>query len=174
MHGVEKEEKLSFSSSDPALTINQLPTSLELPEDPDVMRQFLIQYLRRVANAVNSKEGGLYSQVEYFSGTQYLTNLNNQGQQNIRNVYRKVFDMVALNGGNIAGSATVSFPHGIANIFQAAPIYANCTSAQASPATQFFTVVYPDVELTSTNVIFTNPLGVALSACYVVANVLKN
>ena len=47
-------------SSDNALNTNQLPISLNVnPEDKD-FDNILLLYLRRVANAVNTKESGLF------------------------------------------------------------------------------------------------------------------
>lgn len=47
-------------SSNPPLNTNQLPISLDVnPEDKD-FDNILLLYLRRVANAVNTKENGLF------------------------------------------------------------------------------------------------------------------
>jgi len=50
---------MTFSSNNP-LNTNQLPISLDVnPEDKD-FENILLLYLRRVANAVNTKVSGLF------------------------------------------------------------------------------------------------------------------
>ena len=45
-------------SSDPALNTNQLPISLDVNPEDSEFQNILLLYLRRVANAVNTKESG--------------------------------------------------------------------------------------------------------------------
>jgi len=158
---------LSFSSDNASL-VNQLPLSIDFPKDQEKFLQILTDTYKRIANAVNTKEGGLFPLMELFNSEQFFTP---QNPQQFRNVYRKVFDVVALNNGPVAGGATVAFPHGISGLKEATFIYASCTSATP----QFFTVVYPDAFLDATNLNFTNPLGsTALNAVYFVAEYVKN
>lgn len=90
-------------SSDNALNTNQLPISLDVnPEDKD-FENILLLYLRRVANAVNTKESGLFLLQENANFEQWFQTGN--PQQN-RNAYRITADLVALNGGNIGAGAT--------------------------------------------------------------------
>lgn len=90
-------------SSDPALNTNQLPISLDVdPQDRD-FENILLLYLRRVANAVNTKESGLFLLQENAAFEQWFQTAN--PQQN-RNAYRITADLVALNGGNIGAGAT--------------------------------------------------------------------
>lgn len=90
-------------SSDNALNTNQLPISLDVnPEDKD-FDSTLILYLRRVANAVNTKTSGLFLLQENANFQQWYQVGN--PQQN-RNAYRLTVDLVALNGGNIPTGAT--------------------------------------------------------------------
>lgn len=154
---------------DTALLVNQIPLDVNIPSDEAQFKDMLLIWMKRVGNAVNTKEGGLYTLQEFFNFNQYYT-LTNTGQ--FRNVYRKVFDLIDLNGGNIAGGATVAFPHGIVGIFQATLIYAGCTSVTP---TYFSVMGQPTVYLDATNVNFTNPLpATALTAVMVVAEYLKN
>lgn len=90
-------------SSDNALNTNQLPISLDVnPEDRD-FENILLLYLRRVANAVNTKESGLFLLQENANFEQWFQLAN--PQQN-RNAYRITVDLVNLNGGNIAAGTT--------------------------------------------------------------------
>ena len=90
-------------SSDPALNTNQLPISLDIsPEDKD-FGNILLLYMRRVANAVNTKESGLFLLQENASFEQWYQIGN--PQQN-RPSYRLTVDLVFLNGGNIPAGTT--------------------------------------------------------------------
>ena len=157
---------MSFSS-DQALLVNQLPIAIDFEKEDKRFDEKLTLWAKDVGNTANTKTGGLYNLVELFNSNQYFT----QGNPNVfRNVYRKTFDMVNLNGGNIGAGATVSFPHNISGLSSAALVYAGCTS---TTPTYFSVMGQPTVYLSATNVNFTNPLGVALTAVYVVAEYLK-
>lgn len=93
---------MTFSSNQ-SLNTNQLPISLDVdPEEKD-FESILLLYLRRVANAVNTKESGLYLLQENANFEQWFQTGN--PQQN-RNAYRTTIDLVFLNGGNIPVGAT--------------------------------------------------------------------
>lgn len=158
---------MSFNS-DPALLGNQLPLSIDFPREQDKFLETLTSTYKRIANAVNTKEGGLYTLQELFNSQQYFII---DAPNTFRNVYRKVFDVVYLNSGNVAGGATVTFPHNISGLKYATRVYASCTSTTP----EFFSVVYPNVKLTDTNLVFTNPLaGTALTSIFVIAEYLKS
>jgi hypothetical protein len=90
-------------SSDLSLNTNQLPVSLDVnPQDRD-FENILLLYLRRVANAVNTKESGLFLLQENANFEQWYQIGN--PQQN-RNAYRITADLVMLNGGNIPAGTT--------------------------------------------------------------------
>jgi len=92
-----------MNSSDNPLNTNQLPISLDVnPEDKD-FQNILLLYLRRVANAVNTKESGLFLLQENATFEQWYQTGN--PQQN-RNAYRITADLVMLNGGNIPAGTT--------------------------------------------------------------------
>ena len=93
---------MTFSSDNP-LNTNQLPISLNVdPEDKD-FGNILLLYLRRIANAVNTKESGLFLLQENAPFEQWYQIGN--PQQN-RNAYRITADLVFLNGGNIPTGST--------------------------------------------------------------------
>jgi len=157
---------VSFSS-DKSLQSNQLPLSIEFPSVKREFDEVLSLSYKRTADAVNTKVGGLFFLQEQATFKQlYVTD----NPQSSRFVYRTVFDLVKLNAGNIGAAATVTFPHGISSLTNTMLIYASCTSTDH----KFFTVVYPDVYLDSTNVNFTNPLLVQLTQCIVIAEYTKN
>jgi len=90
-------------SSDLALNTNQLPISLDVNPDDKDFENILLLYLRRVANAVNTKESGLFLLQENANFEQWYQIGN--PQQN-RNAYRITADLVMLNGGNIPVGST--------------------------------------------------------------------
>jgi hypothetical protein len=155
-----------MSTNTQILSANQLPISIEIPSDIDHMQSVLTEHLSRVSNTVNSKEGSLYDLQEISNFQQFFT----QGNPQIyRDGYRFTFDLVAMNGGNIAGSATVSFPHNISNIINATRIYASCTSTTP----EYFSVMYPEAKLNATQIVFTNPQTSPLSGCIFIAEYTK-
>ncbi len=95
-------------SSDPALNTNQLPISLDVNPDEKDYDQILQLYLRRIANAVNTKESGLFLLQENAAFEQWFnqTPSNSGTQQQLRNAYRLTVDLVDLNGGNIPVGTT--------------------------------------------------------------------
>ena len=93
---------MTISSNQP-LNTNQWPVSLDVnPEESD-FQGILLLYLRRVANAVNTKESGLFLLQENANFEQWFQTGN--PQQN-RNAYRITTDLVALNAGNIPTGTT--------------------------------------------------------------------
>lgn len=90
-------------SSDNALNTNQLPISLDVNADDKDFDNILLLYLRRVANAVNTKESGLFLLQENANFEQWFQNGNPQKN---RNAYRITVDLASLHGGNIPTGTT--------------------------------------------------------------------
>lgn len=90
-------------SSNLSLNTNQLPISLDVDPQDREFQSILLLYLRRVANAVNTKESGLFLLQETANFEQWFQTGN--PQQN-RNGYRLTLDLVALNAGNIGMGPT--------------------------------------------------------------------
>jgi len=124
------------------------------------------ELLKAIADTVNSKEAGLNSLREKCSGGMFY---GKQNEDQLRDVYRQVFDLVKFNNGSVAGSETIQFSHEITNLCESAGIVVHCTSVDGL----FFTTAFPDVRLNRTSIIFTNPHTEALTQCDVVANYLK-
>ena len=114
---------MSFSS-DPALTSNQLPISVEFPKDFDRFLVIFDLLYKRIANSVNSKEGGLFSLTEVAAFMQYYTANPNQ----FRPVYRIVIDFGALPN---AGSKSVVHNLQVTNTFRWVRIYGAATDPTA-------------------------------------------
>jgi hypothetical protein len=86
-------------SSDPSLNTNQLPISLDIKSEEEGFDSILQLYLRRMANALNSKESGLFLLQENAAFEQWFNPvvMNSSTQQNLRNAYRLTVDLVMLN-----------------------------------------------------------------------------
>lgn len=158
---------MSFSN-DPSQVTNQIPQTINLPEisRADLFQERLEELLRDIANNVNGKIGGVYDMYEKGTGEQYFIDNN---PQRYRQVYRKTFDMVDENGGNIAPAATVTAAHNISQVKESAHIWANCTATTG----ECFSLMGVDVFVDATNVSFTNNTAFTLSQADVIAQVLK-
>jgi len=171
-------------SADPALQINQLPVSLEMPEDFDQFRQITSLLFKRVIDAVNKKEGSLYYPQEFGNFQSYFT----PGSPYIfRNVYRMV-----VNFGALPNNTTKSVAHGIAGIhpvsgastFSFTHIYAT-SSNQTNGSEAFIPIPYIDtgavfgsnvgiyVDATNVNITTTADMS-AFTITYVVLEYLKS
>ena len=79
-----------------------------VPEKWEDGRQFLVEQLKRISNAVNVREIGWYLEEELLSGKQYTPAGALTGQSvQYRSIFRKVIDCSPL----VAGANP--FPHGI-------------------------------------------------------------
>ncbi len=169
---------MAFNSNMPLL-VNQLPISIDFPKDQLKFLEILTELYKRIANCVNTKEGGLFSLEELFDSQQYFT----PGVPNVfRNVYRKVFDMTALTGGPIGPGATVSFPHNITGLLSPTFIYGGATNSDSPvkyiPLNYVSATLVTDqvqIYLTPTNVVLVNgATNSALTQATIVAEYVKN
>lgn len=107
---------MSFSSDQPQLS-NQLPLSIDFPENPELFLETLGLTYKRIVDSTNTKIGGLFL-------LQQMANFERWFKQSdtapftidttrTRNGYRNTLNMIALNGGPIASGATINVPHGI-------------------------------------------------------------
>lgn len=163
---------MSFSSDNPLQT-NQLPISVEFPTEPKLLQVINTETYKRTANAVNTKESGLYLNQEMASFKQYFTPDNPMKN---RNVYRKVIDFGAL-----PNTAVKTVAHGIA--FDSDSTLVQLYGAATDPtALQYIPLPYSSaagdpIELSanSTNIrIRTLSDWTSYTRCYVVIEWLKN
>ena len=97
-------------SSDRALLSNQLPLSINFPEQPDQLSETLETTYKRIVNAINEKEGSLFPLQEvanfnsYFKYTTAASLIPDPN--NFRFGYRTTFDLIKLNGGPIGAGVT--------------------------------------------------------------------
>lgn len=171
-------------TSDPAIQINQLPSSLEMPKDLDEFREICSLLFMRIIDAVNKKEGSLYYLQEIGNFQSYFT-------ANQPFVYRNVYRMV-VNFGALPNATTKSVAHGIVGIdpttgpstFSFTLIDATSTNP-TNGAEQFIPIPYIDtsgavgsnvaiyVDQTNVNITTTADLR-AFTTTYVVLEYLKN
>lgn len=158
---------MSFSSDNAQVT-NQIPQTINLPkiEQSELFQERLKDLLRNVANNLNGKIGGIYDQSEKGTGEQYFIDNN---PQRYRHVYRKTFDMVDINGGNIAPAAVVVTAHNMSQVKESAHIWANC----AATTGECFSLMGTNVFANATNVSFTNNTGFTLTQVDVIVQILK-
>lgn len=112
-------------SSNPAGIQNQLPISENWPSEPNELSERLYDVYQNIANAVNSKVGGLYYPEEKITSAQYFIPGN---PQRLSNVYRKTIDF-----GPIALIGVNSQPHGITFPTGAYGTHVYATATRPSP-----------------------------------------
>lgn len=79
-----------------------------VPENWQEARQFLVEHLKKISNAINIREIGWLLDEEYLSGQQFIPGVNTTGSsQQFRSVLRRVVDCSPLVVGANA------FPHNI-------------------------------------------------------------
>jgi hypothetical protein len=174
-------ELMTFSSDNP-LNTNQLPISLDInPGEPN-FEDALLLYLRRIANAVNTKASALFllqENANFGQWFQVTTPTSVNSQQN-RNSYRLTVDLVALNGGVITpAGATLSLSSStipVAPIGYKYPVEGfggalDSTGVSYFPSDPNVTITYTGSTNTFTVI---NNTGNNLTQCYFVINYLKN
>ena len=178
---------MTFSSDNP-LNTNQLPISLDInPGEPN-FEDALLLYLRRIANAVNTKASALFLLQENANFGQWfqITAPTSVNSQQNRSSYRLTVDLVALNLV-INSSATISTgttnnltlsssttPAAISGYKYPVEGYGGAldsTGVSYFPSDPNVTITYTGS--TNTFVVINNT-GNTLTQCYFVINYLKN
>lgn len=155
-----------------------LPVEFQLPKEDKDIRELISKRERLTASIVNVKEIGIYDLSETLTAQQWFSTQTQTGG-NIRKerfTYRKVFDMVALNSGNI-GAVTVAFAHNIPQLVIPTRIFGTATAIGP------FYIPLPytsntgnDIEIwfDQTNVNLINNYGANLQQCYITIEYLKS
>lgn len=169
-------------SSDPSINTNQLPISLNVNPNEKNFDSILLLYLRRVANAVNTKANGLFLLQETANFYQFYQVGN--PQQN-RNSYRTTIDLVYLNNqiNNVStiptGTTSLVLSSTTQPILITGYLYPVIGEGGAVDSTGIsYFLNDPDLYIrynNSTNtIILQNNTGNALTWCIFVMNYLKN
>lgn len=172
---------MAFNSDIPLQT-NQLPISIDFPEDPAQLRDTLSLSYKRTVDAVNTKEGSLYLLDEQASFIQYfptVTSNNNSRSLKLRSGYRMVYDLVDINGGPIPVGVTVlGVPADqlITGITDPTRIYGACTTAgpiYRPIPTMTIDVWFDNTVPAAQTITITNNTGSPMSQAYLVFEYLK-
>lgn len=122
-----------------------------VPESWEQARPFIVEQLKKITNAVNSKEIGFFLDQELLSGKSFIPGTNTGGSsQQFRTILRIVVDVGPL----VAGANSV--PHGIT-------FDANLTSidswveATNSTLLTAATLVYPNLIVVGPNIVINSP-----------------
>lgn len=164
---------MSFTSDNPLQT-NQLPISVEFPQDSKLLQVVNTETYKRTANAINTKASGLFLTEETASFQQYFT--SGDPMQN-RDVYRKVIDF-----GTLPNAGTKSVAHGIA--FDANSSLTHLYAAATDPVNLLYIPIpYASPTLANNIEIYLDAANVNIitgsnrspfTICYVVIEWLKN
>lgn len=84
-----------------------VPVYDAVPEEWEDAREFLVEHLKKISNAVNIREIGWFLDEELISGKQLFPGVNTANDQQFRTILRKVIDF----GPVVIG--VNSRPHGI-------------------------------------------------------------
>ena len=85
-----------------------VPVYDTVPEKWEEGRQFLVEHLKKISNAVNIRAIGWLLDEELLAGKQFIPSVDPTRTQQFRSVLRKVIDLGALAAGANAG-----IPHGV-------------------------------------------------------------
>lgn len=169
-------------SSNQSQNTNQLPVSLNIePEEKDYQAHLQL-YLRRIANAVNTKASGLFTLQETANFQQWFTfdGAGDPNPQQTRSAYRITVDAVYLNGGALsAGTNTITLDATTQPTLPTGYLYPvrGFGGALDENGISYF-LSDPNVSFTfnsgSGDIVIENNTGVTLTWCVVVIEYLKN
>lgn len=176
---------MSFTN-DPAIQTNQLPLSIDFPENQEQFLETLGLTYKRIVDSTNTKIGGLFLLQQMANFERWFKQSDTApftiDTSKTRNGYRNTLNMIALNGGPIASGATVTVPHGVPLTADSSitRIYGGARSAGPF----FLPVPYPpnptalntsiEVFLDLTNITLRNGAGQSqLNQCFVVVEYLQ-
>ena len=122
------------------------------PEKLEEAREFFIEHLKKISNAVNVREIGFFLDEELLSGKQFIPGVNeNSGtSQQFRTVLRKVIDVSPLTTGANSTAHGITFD---AN-FTLISLWVAATNSSTFTANM---LTDTDVTMTATNIETTSP-----------------
>lgn len=129
-----------------------VPVYDTVPQNWEEGRQFLVENLKKMSEAINAKEIGFYLDQELLSGKQFIPGRNLSGtSEQFRSVLRKVIDVSPL----VAGPNV--FPHGITFDANFTLIDSWVSATQSTVPRQAITMVSPEVDMDATNININSP-----------------
>lgn len=122
-----------------------------VPEEWDKARQFLVEHLKKISNAVNIRTIGWLLDEELLSGQQMFPGTTSSNDQQFRSVLRKV-----INTGALIAGANPGVPHGIVFDvnFTLVDLWVAGTNSSTFTARR---ITGNDVLMDATNIIITSP-----------------
>lgn len=132
-----------------------------VPESWEEGRQFLVEQLKKISNAVNIRTIGWLLDEELLSGQQFFPGVASSDNQQFRSVLRKVIDIGAL----VAG-ANPGVPHGIlfdVN-FSLIDLWVSGTNSATFTARR---ITGNDVIMDATNITITSPQVFDRAYCFI-------
>lgn len=179
---------MGFSSDQPQLS-NQLPLSIDFPENQEQFLETLGLTYKRIVDSTNTKIGGLFLLQQMANFERWFLQSDTAPFDvditRTRNGYRNTLNMIALHGGPIASGETVIVPHGIPLTVDSSitRIYGGARSAPGG-APLFLPIPYApnptalntsiEVFLDLTNITLRNGAGHnQLNQCFVVVEYLQ-
>ncbi len=141
-----------MQSSDSQILESYVPVYDAIPPTWEEGRSFIVEQLKKLANAINVREIGYFLDEELLSGKSFIpgANTGNTSQQ-FRTILRKVVDL-----GPLVAGVNPPIPHGV--VFDA-----NLTSidswveATNSTTLQARTLVSPELVINGPNINITSP-----------------
>lgn len=148
-----------------------VPLYDSIPEHWEDARDILVEYFKKVSNAINAREIGWLLTEELLTGKQFNPGINSPNTQTFRSVFRKV-----INFGALPNAGVMSVPHGInvgSNFSLASPLV-----AAATDPTDFLAIGLPfssptlnkniQLDMDDTNINITTAIDYsAYTICYV-------
>jgi hypothetical protein len=173
---------MSFSS-DPALQTNQLPLSIDFPEEQqDFLIRLTLAY-KEIVDSMNTKIGGIYLLGEIAAYKLYFPTsltLETYASLILRNVYRSTFDLIAMNGGAPIGPGVtvLSVPPNQLITSITTPVLLQGVATVAGPKyvaipSMNIDVVFDNTVPTAQTVVITNNFGSNLIVATLVFEYIK-
>lgn len=149
---------MSFSSQE---LESYVPVYDTVPEKWEEARPFLVEQLKKISTAVNTREIGFLLDQELLSGKSFIPGTGTSGGSNqFRSVLRKVIDVSPLVAGANAG-----VPHGI--VFDVNFTLIDIWVAGTNSGTLTARDINPnDVLMNATNVVITSPQAFDRAFCF--------
>lgn len=139
-----------------------LPVYDAIPEKWEEAQSFLVETLKKIANAVNIREIGWFLEEELLSGKQFVPSMPNPGNPRIaRTVFRKT-----INTGALIVGVNPGIPHGITfdTNFTLVSLWVSGTNSGSLTA---LTISGNSVLMNSTNIVITSPQVFDRSFCII-------
>ncbi len=142
-----------------------LPTSTFFPEDFEQFRIKFLELYRNIANTTNTREVGIFDEVEFLTGEQWFEPGNSQQK---RRTFRRAYSI----------SSSGAFDHGLSGITLYTRIYGSATNGTIFFPIPYVSIVLAEqiqIQVNSTQVVITSGGSApAITNGIVVLEFLKN